>query len=271
MNDDTYDVHAIRYGRVDRTAAENFLGPCACDGPMPMDYFVWVVANRQRTVVVDTGFGPDQARLRGRTITRPVPDGLRAVGVDPSQVDDVVLTHLHYDHAGNLGLFDHATFHVQEREVHFAVGPAMTDPGRSSAYVPDDLAALVHLVHGRRVHFCGPDEELFPGISVHLVGGHTAGTQVVRVRTAGGPLLLASDAAHFYANMQQRRVFAVTHDPEQLLDAYARRLPGLVDSPEDIVPGHDPLVLHHYPTAKPHLDGWVAQLSAGLRVRSDER
>ncbi|KAA9149541.1 N-acyl homoserine lactonase family protein [Amycolatopsis acidicola] len=227
---------------------------------MPMDYFVWVLAGEDRTVVVDTGYGPEEALRRGRVITRPVADGLRALDVEPSRVTDVILTHLHWDHAGNLGLFGNARFHVQEAETRFAFGPAMADQTRSSAYAPADIAELVHLVHGGRVRFAGADEELFPGIEVHLVGGHTAGTQVVRVRTASGPVLLASDAAHFYANLDERRVFAVTHDPGQLLDVYAHRFPALVDSADDIIPGHDPLVLRRYPAAAPTLTGWVARL-----------
>ncbi|MBB2938615.1 glyoxylase-like metal-dependent hydrolase (beta-lactamase superfamily II) [Amycolatopsis bartoniae] len=193
-------------------------------------------------------------------MTRSVADGLRAVGVDHARVTDVILTHLHWDHAGNLGLFGSARFHLSEQELRFAVGRAMTDPARSHGYRASDVAGAARLLREGRVRFTGEDEELFPGISVHLVGGHTAGTQVVRIATRRGPVVLASDAAHFYANLSEKRVFPVTDDAATLLGVYAHRLPALVGSTLDIVPGHDPLVLRRYRPAQPRLRGWVARL-----------
>ena len=72
---------------------------------MPLDYYIWVVKSDERTIVIDTGFEAGAAAARGRTLTRPVSEGLAAVGVDPTEVLDVVITHMHYDHAGNLPLF----------------------------------------------------------------------------------------------------------------------------------------------------------------------
>lgn len=184
MSGETYEVFAVRYGYMDRRASENFLGGCACDGPMPIDYFVWVVRSAARTVVVDTGFGPAEGVRRGRSVLNSVGTGLAVLGVDPARVDDVLLTHLHYEHAGNLGLFPRARFHLQERELQFVVGRYMADPTTASAYAAEEIVDAVRLVHAGRVRFPAEDEELFPGLSVHLVGGHTGGTQVVRVATA---------------------------------------------------------------------------------------
>lgn len=265
MSAESYEVFAIRYGHVDRRASENFLGGCPCDGPMPMDYHLWVARSANRTVVVDTGFSPAEGARRGRTLVIPVGAALAALDVDPATVDDVVLTHLHYDHAGNLGLFPRARFHVQERELQFVAGEAMADPTTAAAYDRADVQETVRLVQANRVRFAGEDEELLPGLSVHLVGGHTGGTQVVRVTTERGPLVLASDAAHFYANLERRHVFPVTYAPDDLVDAYDRRLPGFVADPTDIIPGHDPLVLALYPAAGEGLEGRVALLSRGRR------
>jgi glyoxylase-like metal-dependent hydrolase (beta-lactamase superfamily II) len=266
MTAETYEVFAVRYGRVDRRAAENFLGGCRCDAPMPMAYFVWVARSPRRTVVIDTGFDCAEGLRRGRTTLTPVVAALASLGVDPAHVDDVVLTHLHYDHAGNMTLFPRARFHLQEREMHFVVGRAMTDPHTAGAYTPEDVEHAIGLVRAGRVRFADEDDELFPGFSVHAVGGHTAGSQVVRVLTGAGPLLLASDAAHFYANLEQRRPFSVTHDPAGLLEVYDHRFPALVDDPSCIVPGHDPLVLDRYPTPA-GLGDHVALLSDGRNQR----
>src|SRR5260221_7329556 len=108
----TYEVYAIRYARHDRTASENFLGGDPHNGPMPLDYFVWAIVGGGRTFVVDTGFGLEQAQKRKRELLRSPAEGLKALGIDSGRVEDVIITHMHYDHAGGLDLFPNATFHI---------------------------------------------------------------------------------------------------------------------------------------------------------------
>ena len=127
-------ILAIRYGHLDRTSDQNFLGGDDHASPMPLDYYIWVVKSDERTIVVDTGFETRAAAARGRTLTRPVSEGLAAVGVDASQVLDVVITHMHYDHAGNLPLFPRARFHVQEAELSYCTGRSMTERRHSGAF-----------------------------------------------------------------------------------------------------------------------------------------
>ena len=80
--------------------------------------------------------------------------------------------------------------------------------------------------------------------------GTPRGLQVVRVRTQRGWVVLASDAAHFYANWQQRRPFPIVENVTAYLEAF-RRIEALADSPRHVIPGHDPLVLRRYPRALP--------------------
>jgi glyoxylase-like metal-dependent hydrolase (beta-lactamase superfamily II) len=107
---------------------------------------------------------------------------------------------------------------------------------------------MVRRVYEGRVSFYDGDVSIAPGISLHLIGGHTAGLQVVRVATRRGWLVLASDASHFYANMEQARPFPIVWSVAQMLDGY-RRMRELADTPGHIVPGHDPLVMQRYPAA----------------------
>src|SRR4249919_1583768 len=93
---------------------------------MPLDYYVWVIKTAERTIVVDTGFDAVAAAGRGRTLIRPVEAGLAAIGVDTREVLDVVITHMHYDHAGNVALFPRARFHLQDAEMAFCTGRSMT-------------------------------------------------------------------------------------------------------------------------------------------------
>ncbi len=240
-----YEVYAIRYATVARRAAENFIGGDAHEAAATMDYFVWLVRNRDRTLVVDTGFNAQAAQTRQRTFLRSPIDGLKALGVDAARIEHVVLTHLHYDHAGNFDLFPHATFHVQDRELAYATGRFMAQPFFAHAYAIEDVIGLVRCVYGGRVRFHDGDAEIAPGVSVHRVGGHTMGLQVVRVLTRVGWLVLASDASHYYANMLEGRPFPIVYSVAEMVEGW-QRMKTLADAPELIIPGHDPLVMQRY-------------------------
>jgi glyoxylase-like metal-dependent hydrolase (beta-lactamase superfamily II) len=91
--------------------------------------------------------------------------------------------------------------------------------------------------------------------------GHTPGMQSVRVHTARGWVVLASDAAHYYESLDPARETPfLTHvDLSSMLESF-RRLHRLAPSPAHIVPGHDPLVLKRYPPPAPGLEGIVVRL-----------
>jgi glyoxylase-like metal-dependent hydrolase (beta-lactamase superfamily II) len=261
MADDVYEVFAVRYASLaGRTRRENFMGLDPHDAaPMPIDYFVWVIRNKARTLVVDVGFDHAEARRRGRELTRLPREGLAMLGVDAARVEDVVVTHLHYDHAGTLGDFPNARVHLQEAEMAYATGRCMTWEALRHPYSCEHVCTMVRRVFDGRVAFHAGDREIFPGISVHLVGGHAKGIQCVRVRTARGDVVLASDATHYYENFMQGRPFIITHDVEATLRGY-ERLVELASSVEHVVPGHDPLVMQRYPAADARLEGVVARL-----------
>jgi len=254
-----YEVYAIKYAHHERRASHNFIGGDPHDGPMPLDYFVWLVRGQGREVVVDTGFSAAMAARRGRRHLRCPTEGLRLLGVNSSELSDVVITHLHYDHVGGFELFPRATFHLQEREMRYATGRYMCQECFRGAFDAEDVVGMVRRVYEGRVQFHDGDAELMPGISVHLIGGHTMGLQVVRVATRRGAVVLASDASHFYANMEQVRPFPIVWSVAEMVDGY-RRLRDLAESPAHIIPGHDPLVLQRYPAPSGALEGIVARL-----------
>jgi glyoxylase-like metal-dependent hydrolase (beta-lactamase superfamily II) len=130
----------------------------------------------------------------------------------------------------------------------------MHEAKHAGAYDVEDVIGMVRRAYAGRVRFHDGDAEIFPGVSVHLVGGHTMGLQVVRVQTRRGWVVLASDASHFYANMEQQRPFPIVWSVKDMVDGYAR-LRELADSPAHIIPGHDPLVLERYPAASDSLRG----------------
>jgi glyoxylase-like metal-dependent hydrolase (beta-lactamase superfamily II) len=241
MSQEAYEVFAIKYATRDAQRSSHFIGGDPHDGPMPMDYFVWLVRNANRTVVVDTGFTADMARKRKRTFLRTPTEGLALMGVDARTVKDVVITHL------------------QDLEMNFATGRYMRHGRFSHGYEVEDVVGMVRLVFGDRVRFHAGSAELAPGISVHHIGGHTMGLQCVRVATARGWLVLASDCSHYYEHMESGRVFPTTFHVGDTIEGYDK-LRALAESPGHIIPGHDPLVMKRYPAPSKELEGIAVRL-----------
>ena len=262
--DETYRVYAVKYAYHERRSSANFLGGDVHDVPSPLDYFVWAVVGPSRVFIVDTGFSQDMATKRGRQITHPVEQGLARIGIDASRVQDVIVTHMHYDHAGNRELFPNARYHIQDREMAYCTGRCMCHAALNQPFEVADVSLMVNRIFDGRVQFHDGDASITAGLSVHLVGGHTNGLQVVRVRTAQGWMVLASDASHLYANMEQVRPFPVVYNVGDMIEGY-RRLNSLAARPELVIPGHDPDVLKRFPAADRELEGWVARLDGGMR------
>ena len=213
--------------------------------PHGMDYFVWVLDDGAKQIVVDTGYDASEAERRGRLILIDPAQSLLALDLDPEQVETVIITHLHYDHAGGLGRHPKAMFHVQENEMAFATGPCMCDPTLQAPFTVDHVCEMVRHVYSGRVQFHQGDAEVAPGVAVHRIGGHSMGLQVVRVMTAGGPVCLASDAAHYYENFEHKKLFPiVAHKPDMI--AGFDRIVELSGSLSRVIPGHDPLVRQRY-------------------------
>ena len=276
MADTEYEVFAIRYAHDERRRlAENFAPPIIeprdlHDAPMPMSFYVWVIRGGDRTIVVDTGFDRAEAQRRGweHALQIPAEQGLSALGVQPDRVEDVVLTHLHWDHAGNHELFPRARYHVQDREARFCTGRCMCHGFLRRPYSVDDVTAFVRKLYADRIQFHDGAEEIAPGITVHWVGGHARGLQVVRVWTRRGWVVLASDASHYYANIDQTRPYALVVDVEDMLAGF-KAVRALASSDHHYIPGHDPLVTARYPELRadaPHivrLDADPAQAATG--------
>lgn len=241
-----YEVIALKYATRGASRTGNFVGGDPLDEVMPLAYYIWVVRNAERLFLIDTGFDVDMAVKRHRTLLCTPMQGLRLLGIEPHAVDDIVLTHLHNDHAGTLDAYPNARFHLQDAEMSFATGRHMCCDTNNRAYEPDHVSSLIRLVYRDRVVFHDGDATLAPGISVHRIGGHTSGLQVVRVYTARGWVVLASDASHFYEHFQTGRCFPLVFNVGDVFSGYAR-MRALADSDAHIVPGHDPAVMDRFP------------------------
>lgn len=256
-----YEIYAIKYARRDSTRNRNFLVADPHDGPMPIDYYLWAIVNDRRCIVVDVGFDAAEAKARGREHLRCPVASLGQIGIQPKDIKDVIITHLHYDHCGNLERFPSAQFFVQDREVAYATGRNMLHDVLRDAYTLSHVQALIGAVYDKRVVFVDRTAEIAPGITVHHVGGHTDGLQIVRVNTRRGWMVLASDAAHFYANMDISNPYPVLYSVGDMMRGF-ETVRALADSPTHIIPGHDPKVLDRFPAPATGLKGIIARLDA---------
>ena len=121
---DVHEIFAIKYGRHERKKAENYIGGDPHDTSEPIDYYVWAITGPSGTFVVDTGFDAAMAKKRGRVISKPIAEGLKAIDIAPDSVKDVIISHLHYDHCGNYDTFPNARFHLQDTEMAYATAAA---------------------------------------------------------------------------------------------------------------------------------------------------
>lgn len=257
---ETYEILAIKYGEMTkRTRKDNFMHADDHDAPMPLDYFVWVVRNANRTILVDTGFDRKEAASRGRELAHEPREILERIGIDANKLDTLIVSHLHFDHAGTLHDFPAARFHLQETEMAYATGRCMCDQALQLPFTADHVCEMVKNVYSGRVQFHDGDGYVAPGVTVHHVPGHSKGVQCVRVMTEHGPVVLAADATHFYENFEQRKPFYITVDVEATLRTYDK-LETLAGGKRNVVPGHDPMVIKRYPAWKPDSEGIVHRL-----------
>jgi glyoxylase-like metal-dependent hydrolase (beta-lactamase superfamily II) len=254
-----YELFALRYATRDGHRRDHFIGGDPHDGPMPMDYFLWVAKSPERVVVIDAGFTAEVAAKRKRTFLRCPIDSLSLIGVDAAAIEDVVLTHLHYDHVGNFHRFPVARFHLQEPEMHYATGRYMRYPRLAHSFEVEDVVGMVRLNFAGRVNMYNGPADLAPGITLHPAPGHSAGLQFVRVHTQRGWVVVASDVTHFYENMETGRPFTTAFHVGEMLEGFDK-LRAAAPTPKHIVPGHDPEVMKRYPAVSADLAGIVVRL-----------
>lgn len=255
-----WEVHAVKYADRDaRVRGDSFIFDDNHDQPHPMDYFMWVIRQADRTILVDTGYDDAEGRRRDRPIRMDPAAALAPLGIRPEDITEIIVTHLHYDHAGGLHLFPNAKLHLQAAEMAYATGPCMCHETLQMPFTAEHVCEAVRRVYSGRVMFHQGDGQIADGVTVHCLGGHSRGLQAVRVRTGSGWLVLASDASHYYENLWLRKPFPIVVDLEDMLRGFDT-LERLASDRKLIVPGHDPIVRRIFPEGPaPH----ITRLDAG--------
>jgi glyoxylase-like metal-dependent hydrolase (beta-lactamase superfamily II) len=258
------EVHAVRYATRRGMRSEFYLRHESYgepDAEMSLDYYLWVIRRGDRVVLVDTGFDPEVGRRRGRTCLCPPVEAVARLGVDPASVSHVLVTHLHYDHVGNLGAFPAAELVVPQRELAFWTGPMADRPQFADHVEPGEIAGLARERQLGRVRTFAGRAEVVPGVQAVELGGHSPGQAIVLVETGGAPVVLASDAAHFTEELERGRPFAILADLEAMYRAYDVLNALARERGAIVVPGHDADVMDKFPDSGGDAGGLAVRIA----------
>jgi glyoxylase-like metal-dependent hydrolase (beta-lactamase superfamily II) len=246
VTDPAREVLAVKYGDRVTTRAEMYLNFHIYGEPdshLDIDYYFWVIRDSGGVILVDTGFAPESGARRHRQSYTTPAEALRGLGIDPDDVTAIVITHAHWDHVGNVRQFPRAQLVLTEAEYAFWTSPLAERMHFAAHSEPDEIAFLARARMEDRVTLFSGRCSPAPGIELTEVGGHTPGQLIASVATRdGGTVVLASDALHFYEEVERDRPFAILADLPAMYRAYDT-LAQLATQPDtSLVAGHDPLV-----------------------------
>jgi glyoxylase-like metal-dependent hydrolase (beta-lactamase superfamily II) len=249
----SYRALAVRYAERETTLADAYYRWSSYgdpDGPLTMSYYFWVLQPRHEPqappIVIDCGFDPELGRRMGRRCLCEPAEALSRVGVDPAAVQRLVISHMHYDHIGNVDLFTNARISVARDELSFwTTDPIAQRPQFASHTDPGGVRRLRQAADTGRVDEIGKQAEIAPGLTAIQVGGHAPGQLVFKIAGEHGTLVLANDAVHYEAELRSDRPFGIFSDLGAMYRGYDT-VRALMSSGAVLVPGHDPLVMEHF-------------------------
>jgi glyoxylase-like metal-dependent hydrolase (beta-lactamase superfamily II) len=247
-----YEIYALRYATIPGFPVSSLVAGADRARKLDIAMMIWLVRGGGHNILVDSGFYREQffRQWHVNDFVKPS-ETLSRVGLKPEDITDVVITHMHWDHADGADLFPKARIWLQKEELEYYAGAAWQSPRTHGGIDPDDVLALVKLNTQRRAGLVNGDaQEILPGISCYTGGKHTYASQYVTVNTAVGTVVLASDNMYLYENLEKHLPIAQSLDQDSNLRAQDR-MKRLAAAPQWIIPGHDPAVMTKFPNPSP--------------------
>jgi len=249
-HDDEYEIVVVEHGSLltTRSAAfANYVDYGEADGPFAFSYYFWIIRNSRRTIVVDTGFSLAGAEARARTVLVDPRVVLQRFEVHHDSTTPIIITHAHYDHAGNVGYFTAAPIVMARAEYDFFTS-ARSHHGQLRHFVDQrDVDALESIEADGRLRLVSDRLHIAPGVELIPAPGHTPGELMVLVQTNIGPVLLASDAVHFDEELERDMPFRHMCSLTDSYDTFAT-IRAMLASGEatEVVAGHEPSVMTRF-------------------------
>lgn len=201
----------------------------------------YLIIGGPRPILVDSGpcsnaeWGSQHHNPFTRRADQDLDHALRQHNVAPTDIQTVILTHLHWDHCYGNKHLPNARFVVQRKELAYAMAPLPCD----APIYETNLQPTHFLDSIDRFDLIDGDHDVMPGVRCVLLPGHTPGLQGVLVDTAQGRMMLASDHCPLYENFDRSIPTGIVHSLEDWYQSTAR----IRNLAVGIYPGHDSLVL----------------------------
>ena len=213
----------------------------------PKGNILFDTGNNDRIIQDVTYWGPLAGLNPGRSPDVAIDTQLAKVGVKPSDINYVILGHMHLDHAGNVGKFPDATIIIQRDEISNAFWPK---PGTAGPYITTDFSMLragigAGMANKQPTIELDGDLDLFGdgSVYVHRAVSHTPGSQIALIRLPKtGLVILTSDVCYLAENLNKDILpsIGLTYDPTGMLDAYHYIKRARDMEKGDVIFAHDP-------------------------------
>jgi glyoxylase-like metal-dependent hydrolase (beta-lactamase superfamily II) len=246
---DKYAVYAVRYATIANFPVSSLVAGADRARRMDIAMMIWVLKGVDgRIAIVDSGFHRDQyfTQFTVRDFVAPS-DAIAPLGLKASDVTDIFLTHMHWDHAGGIDLFPSARVWLQKDEYDYYTGEAWQARNTHGGIDADDVLEIVKRNTQGKVTFVrGDDETLLSGVTFGIGGKHTWQSQFVSAQTKSATVVLASDNMYLYENLDAHKAIAQTLDAASNLRTQDR-MRSLASDVRLLIPGHDPAVFDRFP------------------------